>query len=409
MKQPSDTHTDLPLTGVTVADFGQVYNGSYATFLMAMAGARVIKIESPSGEPLRQRGRKDGAGIPFAMINTNKENLSLNLKTGSGLRVAKEIIDKSDVLVENFRPGVMKSFGLGPDGLLTDNPRLVYASSSGYGSQAGDRQRAAMDLTIQAYSGVMATTGFPNGPPVKAGPAVADFLASAHLFGAVVSALYRRSQSGEGQYVEVSMIDAVYPSLLSGLGLELAGTGEHSTRTGNRHSGMAEAPYNVYEASNGYVAIICLTPAHWENLLTVMGREDLSARVDLSTGVGRVANMSEVDSLIEDWTRLHTVDEIDERLVEAGVPSAPVRELAEVVDDESMVNSGMVIKVEHPEFGEIKLPTSPIKFGGFRRREPIVPSRRLGEDSYSVLSDFLGYDSSEIALLVDEGAIRTAD
>ena len=265
-----------PLNGITVIDLGQIYNGPYATLLMAMAGARVIKIEPLVGENMRRRGAVGGAMVPFAMLNSNKEFVSLNIKSPKGRALLEQMAVKADVLLENFAPGVMTRLGLGPDHLMALNPRLVYGAGSGFGWSGPYRDYPAMDLTVQAIGGVMSTTGYPDRPPVKAGPAVCDFFGGVHLYGAVVTALFDRERTGKGRFVEVAMLDAVYASLSSALGLYFGSGGKAPTRTGNRHSGLAEAPYNVYQAADGYLALICVSETHWQSLLQAMGRTDLA-------------------------------------------------------------------------------------------------------------------------------------
>lgn len=182
-----------PLDGIVVIDLGQVYQGPYATFLMAKAGATVIKIEPPGGEPVRQREAvSKGSGVPFALLNGHKKCMTLDLKTEQGRTILKALAARADVLLENYAPGVMERLGVGWSVLHALNPRLVYASGSGYGLSGPDCDRLAMDVTVQASSGMMSVTGFPDGPPVKAGPAVVDFLSGIHLYAGVVTALYER-------------------------------------------------------------------------------------------------------------------------------------------------------------------------------------------------------------------------
>ena len=241
-----------PLQGVTVLDLGQIYNGPYATFLMAMAGARVIKIEPREGESLRHRTLIGGAALPFAMLNSNKLAATLNLKSTRGRELLIEMARRADVLLENFVPGTMERLGIGYEVLRQANPRLIYASGSGFGRTGPYRDYPAMDITIQAMSGVMSVTGFPDGPPTKAGPALCDFFCGTHLYGAVVTALYEREQTGHGRLVEVAMLDAVYFSLSSSLGLYF-GSGSYGgpikfpQRTGNiwKHQ-CAIGPYHDY-------------------------------------------------------------------------------------------------------------------------------------------------------------------
>jgi crotonobetainyl-CoA:carnitine CoA-transferase CaiB-like acyl-CoA transferase len=200
-----------PLAGITVLDFGQVYQGPYATMLMAKAGADVIKIEPPGGEPLRRRVLATGSDttLPMAMLNANKRAVTLNLKTEQGRDLLKRMVARADVLLENFSPGAMDSLGVGYDVLKQVNPRLIYATGTGFGISGPDRDNLAMDFTIQAASGIMSVTGDPDGPPMKAGPTLVDFMGGIHLYAAVMTALLQRTVTGQGQLVEVAMQEAV--------------------------------------------------------------------------------------------------------------------------------------------------------------------------------------------------------
>ena len=242
-----------PLSGIRVVDLTQIYNGPYATFLMAMAGAEVIKVEPPGGEHSRRR-QKDGGGarIPHAMLNSGKHFIVLDLKADGGKRALTKLIRRADVLVNNYRPGVMDRLGFSRERLRELNPRLICASGSGYGSSGPYRDYPAMDLAIQAMSGVMNVTGYPDRPPVKAGPAIADFNAGIHLYGAVMTALLERERTGVARAVEVSMLEAIYPALASNIGLMYGASADRNPRTGNRHGGLSISPYNVYECRDGF-------------------------------------------------------------------------------------------------------------------------------------------------------------
>ena len=395
----------LPLDGVTVIDLSQIYNGPYATFLLASAGAEVIKIEPPGGESLRRRGVVGGAALPFAMLNGCKQSLVLNLKTESGKELLRGLVRGADVLVENFAPGVMARLGLGADALQAINPRLIYAQSSGFGSSGPYRDYPAMDLTVQAMAGVMSITGFPDRPPVKAGPALCDFFAGTHLYGAIVTALFERERTGLARQVEVAMLDAVYPSLSSSLGLHFGNAAEVSPRNGNRHGGMAEAPYNVYPcAEGGYIAIICVGETHWRSLLTAMDRADLQNDPRFASLKDRVAHIDAVDTLVGDWTRPQSKEALFAHLLAHRVPCAPVRNLDEVVHDPHLHERGALQWQDHPELGRIVVPSSPLRF---RDAEPrtLEPSHALGADTDAVLHDRLGLSPDEIGMLRREGAI----
>src|SRR5256885_3475454 len=223
-----------PLDGSEVGDHSEIYNGTYATFLCARAGADVIKVEPKGGEHLRRRGVVGGAALPFAMLNANKRSVSLDLKNPQGRDLLIEMIRRADVLVENFAPGVVERLGIGVEAMHKVNPRLVYAQSSGYGQDGPYRDYPAMDLTVQAMSGVMDITGFADREPVKAGPALCDFFAGVHLYGGIVTALLDRERTGRGRNVDVAMLDAVYASLGSQLGMCFGQGWEDGRPTSNR-------------------------------------------------------------------------------------------------------------------------------------------------------------------------------
>ncbi len=397
------TVAGYPLEGIRVVDLSQIYNGPYATFLMAMAGAEIIKIEPLQGEHLRRRGVVGGAALPFAMLNGNKRDVTLNLKAPRGRELLIEMVRRADILVENFAPGVMERLDLGYEFLRTINPRLIYGQSSGYGRTGPNRDYPAMDLTVQAMSGVMSVTGFPDRPPVKAGPALCDFFAGVHLYGAVMTALYEREKTGTGRLVEVAMQEAVYASLSSNLGLYYGSGGEAPPRTGNRHGGMAESPYNVYPTADGYIAIICVGELHWKSLLKAMGREDLKDDPRFADLKTRVAHMDVVDDLVTAWTAPQEKQALFEHLMQHHVPCAPVRDLVEVVNDPHMHARGALKWIEHPELGRIVVQHSPLRFDGVPLKE-LTPSARLGEHNAAVYGE-LGVSERELAELKKEGVI----
>jgi crotonobetainyl-CoA:carnitine CoA-transferase CaiB-like acyl-CoA transferase len=393
-----------PLESIVVVDLGQIYNGSYATFLMAHAGARVIKIEPRDGENLRRRGNVGGAGLPFAMLNSNKECITLNLKQERGRELLFEMVKRADVVLENFAPGTMDRLGCGWSVLKELNPRLVYAQGSGYGLSGPYRDYPAMDLTVQAMAGVMSVTGYADRPPVKAGPAICDFFGGVHLFGAVMAALFERSLTGAGRAVNVSMQEAVYASLSSNLGLYYGSGGGVPMRTGNRHGGLAESPYNVYPTQDGFIAIICVGETHWKSLIRAMNREDLAQDARFTSLKARVAHMDEVDRVVGEFTRGYDKQPLFELLMKHRVPCAPVRDLEEVVNDPHMLERKALHWIEHPELGRIPVQSSPLRFEDAEPM-PIVPSRRLGEDNVAVFRDWLGLSLAEIDALQDEEVI----
>jgi CoA:oxalate CoA-transferase len=398
-------HRRPPLDGIVVVDLTQIYNGPYATCLLAQAGARVVKVEPPGGEPLRRRGVVGGAALPFAMLNANKDDLCVDLKTEGGRALLREMVAKADVLVENFAPGTMDRLGLGWDTLRVINPRLVYACSSGFGLSGPYRDYPAMDLTVQAMAGVMSITGFPDREPVKAGAALCDFFAGVHLYGGVVTALFERERTGEGRLVEVSMQEAVYASLSSSLGLMFGNDWQAPPRTGNRHAGMAESPYNVYPTRDGHLAIICVGDRHWQVLCDAMGRPELAFAPGFDTLQGRVERMDEIDAIVGAYTARHDKQALFETLSPLGVPCAPVRTLDEVVNDVHLHERGALRWVEHPELGRIVVQASPMRYHGTPLAEH-RPSGALGADAARVLGEWLGHTPAQIDTMKETGVIR---
>ena len=396
--------TNYPLEGINVIDLSHVYNGPYATFLMAMAGANVIKVEPFQGEHLRSRGDMGGAALPFAMLNSNKQPVTLNLKTEKGRELLKELVSRADILVENFAPGVMDRLGLGAAELHKINPRLIYGSSSGYGKDGPYRDYPAMDLVMQAMCGVIDSTGFADQPPVKSGAALCDFMAGIHLYAAIMTALYERERTGQGRVVAVSMQDATYASLASNLGMLHTRGKAAPARTGNRHGGLGVAPYNVYATSDGYVVLNAPGDHHFQAILEVMGRSELKDDARFLTRTSRVQNVEAVDELIEHWTRTLTKNEVAQRMLAAKVPCAPVRQLLEVMHDENMHARGSLQWIDHPELGRVVLPHSPLVFEGTERK-PILPSLPLGASNEAVFGEWLGHSAEELAAYKAEGVI----
>lgn len=399
---PASSSPPLPLRGLVVLDLTQIYNGPYATFLLAQAGATVVKVEPPSGEHLRARRPSPGVTEPFAVLNANKQSVVLDLKNAAGKEVFFALVAKADVVVENFAPGVMERLGLGDAELRAKNPRLIIASGSGYGSQGPYRDYPAMDVTVQAMSGVLAVTGLPDGGPIKAGPAVSDFFGGVHLYGAIVTALYRRAVTGVGSSVEVSMMSAVYPSLLSNLGLAEEGA-KATRRTGNRHGGLSMAPYNVYPTSDGAIAILSVTEAHWSAIATTLECSDWCRDPRFASYAARVQNMDELDVLIGEQTSRRSKAWLCQRLVDARVPCAPVRELSEVIDDPHLHATGMLRWFEHPEHGRILVHGSPLVFKD-EAPASYQASRQLGSDTHAVLAELCGFDAAQVSVLAQRGA-----
>ena len=306
------------------------------------------------------------------------------------------------MLLENYAPGVMDRLGVGWSALHALNPRLVYASGSGYGLSGPDSNQLAMDVTVQASSGMMSVTGFPDGPPVKAGPAVVDFLSGIHLYAGVLTALYERHFTGEGRLVEVAMQEVVYPTLASNLTFYYD-HGEVPPRTGNQHGGRSAAPYNVYSARDGHVAIIGVTDAHWAGLIAAMGRADLATDARFASKVARVRHITETDAIVSAWMRELTREEACRALDRHGVPHAPVRDVVEVTHDRHLHERQFLEWIDHPQYGRVAIADSPLHLHGADRL-PAVASARLGADTEEIMTTVLGASPEEFRQWTQAGA-----
>jgi crotonobetainyl-CoA:carnitine CoA-transferase CaiB-like acyl-CoA transferase len=399
------TTAQRPLDGMLVLDLGQVYHGPYCGLLLAFMGARVLKIEPPEGDIVRRR-KRDVEPYPLVMLNSNKESVVLDFKHPEGRALFLRLVRLADIVVENFAAGVMDRLDLGWEVLHAENPRLVYGTGKGFGLSGPYRDLPAMDLTIQAMSGIMNATGFPDLPPVKAGPAVCDFLAAVHLFGGIMSALVQRERTGEGQLVEVSMHEAAVMALASALGAHMDGDPSVPERTGNRHPALAIAPYNVYPARDGFVAIFTASERHWHSIARVLGREDLLADPDFGSTPARAARMEEIDAMVEAWTRKLDKDQVMAALTRAHVPCAPVRTTAEVVADPHLRERGQWVEVDHPRRGTTRVPLSPIRLHGSAPASIERAAPLLGQDTDRVLAELLKLGPDDLARLHAAGVIE---
>lgn len=364
----------FPLSGVRIIDLTQVYSGPYATFLLAEAGAEVIKVEPPEGERLRH-GKGAGA-LPFAMFNAGKQSVTIDLATAEGKDALATILADADVIAENFRPGVLAKLGFDDARLAAINPRLIRASLSGFGSDGPYRSYPALDIVIQAMSGALATTGFSDGPPVKAGAALADILGGAHLYGAILTALLHRERHGEVEHVETSMIEATYPTLASSLPVALTKPDAPNLRTGNRHGAGRVSPYNIYPASDGHVAIICTTDRHWQRLYDLL-ELDMASAASLDSTAARLARIDEIDAAVAAATARWSRAELFDRLAKGGVPCGAVQDLREVLNDPHLLGTGALFAFDHPEHGQMTLNRGAIRFPALGR-SPYRPSMPLG-------------------------------
>jgi crotonobetainyl-CoA:carnitine CoA-transferase CaiB-like acyl-CoA transferase len=390
----------LPLSGVRVLDLGHVFQGPYATFLMAMAGADIIKIEPPHGDMSRRRGR-DG-DYPFRALNNTKRGIVLNLKTEQGRNLLIDLAKKADVLVENFAPSVMPKLGLGPDVLMKANPRLIYASASGFGRTGPYKDKLALDLTIQAMSGLMSATGEKGGRPLKAGVPVADFMSGAHLYGAIVTALFERERTGQGRAIEVSMLESLYATQLPAAGHAYTSNAVPE-RSGNRHVADSYVPFDTFESKDGWVAIVCATDEHWAKLTEAMARPDLRDNEALRHLAGRIEHIEEVTAAVSQWAGSMTRDEVGALCEQHRIPAAPLRNVIEVLNDPHLHERGFLTEHDTPA-GPVSLPNSPMRYSGSPLKE-LSPPPELGQHTDEVLKELCGIGEEELAELHRNGVV----
>ncbi len=390
-----------PLDGIRVVDLTQIYQGPYAAFLMAMSGAEVVKVEPRSGERLRGAG---GSRTPmaFAMLNSNKKSITLDLKHSRGKELLKDLVAKADVLLENFAPGTMDRLGVGWDVLKKTNPALIYVSGTGYGLTGPDRDLLAMDHTIQAASGIMSVTGDADRPPARAGGAPCDIMGGVQMYAGTLTALFSRSRTGKGTRVEVSMLESMYFTLCSELTNYHANgkiPGRNSARTPS-----GACPYGRYKCQDGWIALISVSETHWQNILQVIGREDLRNDPNFSTAAKRKKIELQVNSMIEEWSLNMKRDEAYRLMRENRVPVAPIRDLEEVRTDPHLHERGMLNYMTHHEMGDIVLPGSPIRFSDYDSSE-VQFFPEIGANNQEVYGQWLGMKGDEVDRLAQEQVI----
>ncbi|MER5437706.1 CoA transferase [Streptomyces sp. NPDC002790] len=392
------------LDGIKVIDLGQFYFGPYCSMLMARMGADVIKVEAPDGDPYRRLPTVDdeGVAVQFQLINAGKRFIRLDLKQEAGREVLLKLVRQADVLVQNLSPGAMDRFGLGYETLSRANPRLIMASGTGYGSYGPYAGETSMDMSIQARTAFMSTTGFDDGPPLRTGPSVVDFLGGSHLLAGVMTALYQRERTGEGQHVEIALQDAAMTSLTSNIAGYVNSGGTIPERTGNRNGGLAVSPYNAYRTNDGWVALLCPTDAHWQRLCALMGNPEADDS-RFATMAVRCAEMEAVDKLVEQWTVTLSKHEIGEVLRDAHIPAAPVITLPEVLEDPHVAERP-VLRRMHDEKGEWLTWGNPLVLSSSAMVEPTRPGR-LGAHTEEVLVGELGFSPDELSALRESGVV----
>jgi len=391
------------LAGLTVLDLSRVLSGPFATMTLADLGADVVKIEQPgTGDDTRQWGppfQGDEAAY-FLSVNRNKRSLAVDLKSADGLALVRDLARRADVVVENFRPGTAARLGLGYDGLAAENPGLVYASISGYGQTGPDSHRAGYDAIAQARSGIMSVTGEADGPPVRVGVSSADLVAGMWAVIGILAALRERDRSGQGQWVDISLLDGSV-SWLTYVASGYFATGTRPPRYGSAHPTIA--PYQGFATKDGDLMLAVGNDAIWRRFASVAGLADLLEDPRFTTNPLRVEHRDELLPLVADAMAARTSVEWVEVLDAAGVPVGPIQTVDEVVTDPQVLARGMIGEVKHPTAGTVRTIGCPVRLTATPPQVRTAPPL-LGQHTDDVLAE-LGVDQERLAALRASGAV----
>ena len=396
----------MPLSGIRVLDLTRIISGPYCTALLADLGAEVLKIESPdSGDPVREQGViRDGFSWYFANYNRNKKSVAIDLYQQEGKDVLAQLISTCDVVVENYRPGVMEKMGFGPDRLKALRPDIVHCSINGFGNSGPYRERPAFDFVAQAMSGFMSLNGTEDGPPLRAAPPISDLVAGLHGALGITAALLQRGRTGKGESINVSLLSSMI-SMLSFHASNFLASGVVEARTGNDHGIVA--PYGLFRTLDGQVAIAPSNDTVYYKLLEATGLGHVKDMPDYDTNAKRMARRDAIKRIVEERTQTQTSEYWIRRLNEHGVPCGPVLGLADVFNDPQVQDQEMVVSVEQPGHGQVRMLGFPIKF----EEHPLQsaqPAPELGENTVAVLLS-MGLGEPEIKRLQQAGIIKAFD
>lgn len=392
-----------PLSGVRVLDFTRILAGPYCTMILADLGAEVLKVEAPGeGDFARTNGPFiSGRSSYFLSVNRGKKSLTLNLKHPKGRDLAEALAGRCDVLVENFRPGVMERLGLGPRRLRGLYPRLIYASVTGFGQTGPYAQRPAYDMIVQGMGGLISITGEPGRPPVRAGYSIGDLGAALFAAVGILAALHERDRSGEGQVLDVSMLDAQVALCENALSRYLA-TGGVPGPLGSRHP--ISCPFQLFATKDGYLVLAITQEEEWVRFCQEVGLEDLAFDPRFQTAELRFRHHAELEPRLVELFRAKTTDAWVEELDRAGIPCGPVQSIDRVVADPHVRSREMIVRRPQVGLGEYPFVNTPLKFD----RTPAGAEQGapdLGEHTEEVLVSLLGMSPKEVAALREDGAL----
>ena len=393
----------MPLTGLNVLDLTRVVSGPFCTMLLADFGANVIKVEAPDGDPSRVTGIVGAGENPyFVNLNRNKRTITIDMKQERGKEIVRRLAQTSDVLVENFRPGVMERLGLGYPALSALNPALVYAAITGFGKTGPYKDRPAFDFIAQAMSGFMSLNGDQTMPYLRVGIPISDTIAGLYAAFAILAALRERDRTGRGQEIQTAMVDGLI-SMFTFASAAFFSTGQLPPRNGNDH--MVVAPYGLFNASDGPIAIAPSTEKNWQQLCGALKLEHLMSDPRFDSAERRREHRSEINAIVQSAIGSRTREEWITLLNQAGVPCGPVNNLAQAFSDPQVLHQEMVIASAQPS-GPVKMPGFPLKLS----KTPAMlykPSPRVGEHSLEVLQE-LGYHEKEIQSLIGDRVVAAS-
>ena len=390
-----------PLAGIRVLDFTRVLAGPAASLALADLGAEVIKVEPPgTGDETRTFPPiKGGESHYYLAVNRGKRSIVIDLKSAEGIALAKALAAKCDIVVENYRPGVMDKLGIGYDVLSAINAGLIYCAISGYGQTGPLKDRPSFDIVLQAMSGALSMNGEADGLPTKLGIPLGDLVGGINGPIAILSALYERTRTGKGRYIDVSLMDGLIGML--GYIAQLAFfTGEDPARQGSQHANLV--PYGIFPAKDGSIVVACLTQGFWSRICDSIGRPELAADPRYDSLEKRRDARSEVNETVSQFTRQHSVQDLVGIFTAFEVPHAPILGVTEALSQPQAKARGMVVEVEHQTLGRIPIVNRPVTFE--RQSVPTAPPV-LGQDTDAILGDILGMTAARIAELRSAGVV----
>ena len=396
-----------PLDGIRVLDLTWVLAGPYAAMLLCDLGAEVVKVERPPyGDVARTTGPfVANESMYFQSVNRGKRSISIDLRSERGRDLFLRLVDEADVVMENFTPGKMAALGLGADDLLARNPRLIYASTSGFGQTGPLRDRPALDIIVQGMGGVMSITGYADGPPARPGTSIGDITAGLYTAVGILAALREREVSGLGQSLDISMLDCQIAILENAVARWYA-TGQEPGRLGTRHP--SATPFQAFPTADGWMVLALAwgVESQWELFCAELGLTELVGDERFDTSLKRTENHAALEPLLFEATRRQTTEHWVETLSVYGIPIGPLNTIGQAVAQPQIAHREMIAEVEHPAAGTVKMAASPLKLSRTPGRVR-GPGPAFGADTEAVLEEWLGLDGAAVAELTEEGVVLT--